>query len=69
MKKQPSKRGASKPKTWLITGLLSGLALAYLFFIFLPGQRSLGELRAQVQERHQQITQAQSLARTVVEYG
>ena len=66
MKKQPSKRGASKPKTWLITGLLSGLALAYLFFIFLPGQRSLGELRAQVQERHQQITQAQSLARTVV---
>jgi Tfp pilus assembly protein PilO len=65
MKKQISKRKTGKPKSWLTTGLLAALALAYLFFIFLPGQHSIGELRAQVQERHQQILQAQTLARTV----
>jgi Tfp pilus assembly protein PilO len=65
MKKQFSKRKAGKPKTWLTTALLAAVALAYLFFVFLPGQHSIGELRAQVQERHQQILLAQSLVRTV----
>ncbi len=65
MKKQASKRKSGMPKSWLRTGLLAAAALAYLFFVFLPGQQSIGELRAQVQERHQQILQAQSLKRTV----
>lgn len=67
MKKQIPNRRAGKPKTWLTTALLAAVAMAYLFFIFLPGQRSIAELRAQVQERHQQILQAQSLTRTVAQ--
>ena len=65
MKNQVSKRKTAKPKSWLTTALLAAMALAYLFFVFLPGQHSIGELRAQVQERHQQIMQAQSITRTV----
>jgi hypothetical protein len=65
MKKPPPTRRSGKPKSWLTTALLAAAAMAYLFFIFLPGQLSIGELRAQVQERHQQILQAQSLTRTV----
>jgi Tfp pilus assembly protein PilO len=65
MKKQVPTRHSGKPKSWLTTALLAAVALAYLFFVFLPGQESIGELRAQVQERHQQILQAQSLTRTV----
>jgi hypothetical protein len=65
MKKQIPTRRRGKPKSWLTTALLAAVALSYLFFIFLPGQLSIGELRAQVQERHQQILQAQSLTRTV----
>jgi Tfp pilus assembly protein PilO len=65
MKKQIPTHRRGKPKSWLTTALLAAIALAYLFFIFLPGQLSIGELRAQVQERHQQILQAQSLTRTV----
>jgi Tfp pilus assembly protein PilO len=65
MKKKIPSRQNGKPKTWLTTALLAAVALAYLYFVFLPGQRSITELRAQVQERHQQMSQSQSLARTV----
>src|SRR5262245_37868487 len=54
-----------RPKTWLITGLLAGTAIAYVMFIFLPGQVVIGKTRAAVQERRQQIMQAQTLAATV----
>ena len=54
-------------KTWLITALLAAVAVAYVVFIFLPCQRSIDVLQAQVQERSQQILQAQSLARTVAQ--
>jgi Tfp pilus assembly protein PilO len=58
---------SGKPKTWLITALLAAGAVAYVVFVFLPQQRSIGVLRSQVQERHQQIMQAQSLAGTVAQ--
>lgn len=54
-----------KPPTWLITGLIGSGAVAYALLVFLPGQTSIGELRDQVQERHQQIMQAQSIARPI----
>jgi len=67
MKKKFVQRKNGKPKTWLITGLLAAGAVAYVVFVFLPFQRSIGGLRAQVQERRQQIMQAQSLGGTVVQ--
>jgi Tfp pilus assembly protein PilO len=63
--KQPLKRQPGKPKTWLTTGLLASIAIGYVVFVFLPSQRSIGELRSQVQERRQQIMQAQSMQQTV----
>jgi Tfp pilus assembly protein PilO len=67
MKKKFSHRKPGKPKTWLITGLLAACAVAYVVFVFLPFQHSISDLRAQVQERRQQIMQAQSLGGTVVQ--
>jgi len=67
MKRKTTPRKSGKPQTWLITALLAAGAIAYVVFVFLPNQRSIGELRAQVQERRQQIMQAQSLGGTVVQ--
>ncbi|HMC11439.1 MAG TPA: type 4a pilus biogenesis protein PilO [Pirellulaceae bacterium] len=67
MKKKTLGRKSEKPKTWLITGLLAAVAIAYVVFIFLPSQHSINALQGQVQERRQQIMQAQSLAGTVAQ--
>src|SRR5262245_5700473 len=67
MKRKIAPRKSGKPQTWLITALLAAGAIAYVVFVFLPFQRSIAELRAQVQERHQQIMQAQSLGGTVAQ--
>ena len=67
MKKKSLARKSGPPKTWLITGLLAAAAVAYVIFIFLPLQRSIDVLQDQVQERRQQIMQAQSLAGTVAQ--
>jgi Tfp pilus assembly protein PilO len=67
MKKKSPSRKSGPPKTWLITGLLAAAAVAYVIFIFLPLQRSIDVLQDQVQERRQQIMQAQSLAGTVAQ--
>lgn len=65
MKKAPRVTPRRQPRTWMITGLLASIAVAYVAFIFVPGQKSISELQAQVQERHQQILQAQSLTRPI----
>ena len=65
MKKKTSAHYSGKPRTWLITALLAAVAVAYVVFVFLPAQHSINDLRADVQERHQQIMQAQSQIRTV----
>jgi hypothetical protein len=64
MKARPTKK-PGQPKTWLITGLLAAGAIAYVVFLFLPGQRAIDKVRADVHERRQQIMQAQSLLGTV----
>jgi Tfp pilus assembly protein PilO len=64
MKRASGAKGR-RPKTWLITGLLASGALAYVVFIFLPGQRAISKIRADVEERRQQIMQAQTLTSTV----
>ncbi len=67
MKAKSTSRKAQKPQTWLITALLAAGAVAYVVFVFLPFQRTIGALRDQVQERTQQIVQAQSLVGTVAQ--
>jgi Tfp pilus assembly protein PilO len=65
MKKKQTSSSGKKPQSWIITGLLAIVAVAYVWLVFLPSQRAINERRAQVQERRQQIMQAQTLARTV----
>jgi Tfp pilus assembly protein PilO len=65
MKKKSLHRKTEKPKTWLVTGLLAAAAVAYVVFLFLPLQHSINKLQQEVQERRQQIMQAQSLVGTV----
>src|SRR5262245_19204460 len=67
MKKKSLNRKVAKPKTWLVTGFLAAAAVAYVLFGFLPLQNSMNQLRQQVQERRQQIMQAQSLVGTVAQ--
>ena len=54
-----------KPRTWLITALLASLAVGYVVFIFLPLQRKIHVLRADLQEKRQHVVQAQSLTGTI----
>jgi Tfp pilus assembly protein PilO len=65
MKKKTVIKPNRKPQTWITTALLAAIAVAYVVFLFLPGQRSISQLRALVQERRQQILQAQTLLSTV----
>src|SRR5262245_11599083 len=67
MKKKSFKQKTGKPKTWLVTGLLAAVSVAYVVFVFLPLQHSIDRLQQQVQERRQQIMQAQSLVSTVAQ--
>ena len=67
MKKTVVLARQGKPRTWLITALLAAVAVSYVVFVFIPCQRSIGVLQSQVQERQQQILQAQSLVRTLVQ--
>lgn len=50
-----------KPRSWLITGIVAAAAIAYVFLVFLPGQRSILAIRSQLHQRQQQILQAESL--------
>ena len=61
MKKKPTNQPGKRPQSWIITALLATVAVAYVWFVFLPCQRVINERRAQVQERRQQIMQAQAL--------
>jgi Tfp pilus assembly protein PilO len=66
MKRQIPKTASGKPRTWLITALLAAVSIAYVIFIFLPVQRSIRELSAELQQKRQELVQAQSLSRPIV---
>jgi Tfp pilus assembly protein PilO len=65
MKKTYSPSTTGKPRTWLITALLAAVSVAYAVFIFLPIQRSIRALSADLQQKRQELVQAQSLARPI----
>lgn len=50
-----------KPRSWIITALLSAVAVAYVLFVFLPGQRAIGSMRKQLHEKQEYIVQADRL--------
>jgi Tfp pilus assembly protein PilO len=52
--------------TWVITVLLAGAALAYVFGMFLPRMRAIAAIRQQVSAKHDLMAQASKLAPTVV---
>ena len=51
----------TKPRSWIVTSLLSAVAVAYVVFVFLPGQRAIGGMRKQLHEKQQYVVQADRL--------
>jgi len=54
-----------KKRSWIITTVLAAVALAYAFLVFLPGQKAIGKLRLELQEKQQFIAQSQMVAASV----
>jgi Tfp pilus assembly protein PilO len=65
MSKPSAPPPTGRPRTWLITALLAAVSVAYVVFVFLPVQRSIRSLSAELQQRRQELVQAQSLARPI----
>jgi len=47
-----------KPRSWILTLVFSAAVLAYIFFIFVPTQRSIAELRKGLEQQRQYVVQA-----------
>ena len=56
---------AKKSRGWMITMLLAGCALAYVVFVFLPGQVKVAKLRAKLREEQHFVIQADRLINTI----
>lgn len=52
-------------RSLLITALLAGGSVAYVFFVFLPGQKAIGQLRRELDTKQQFIIDADRLAHAV----
>jgi len=44
--------------SWFVTVPLAAVAVAYVAFVFLPGRRAVGELKQQISQKQEFITQA-----------
>jgi len=55
------------PKSWLITGLMGAAAVAYVVFVFLPLQRSIDNVRRQINQRREEIVQSQTLTSSLAQ--
>ena len=54
-----------KIPTWLITLLLGGGALAYVMFVFLPGQKKIDQMREEIKLRQSEIVAGELLVQEV----
>jgi Tfp pilus assembly protein PilO len=53
---------AGRPvKSWMVTSLLALAAVGYVVFVFLPGQRSIAQIRSEIDEKRQHVLQSQQL--------
>ncbi len=59
-----SRKGKSN-KSLLMTIGLTGAAVCYVAFIFMPGQRAIGKLRDELDERQQAVVDSDLLAYTI----
>ncbi len=55
-----------KPKSWILTVLISGTALAYAFFVFLPAQKSIASLRTELEQQRREVVELGSLETKIV---
>ena len=51
------KTTGKKPRSWILTVILSAAVLAYTFLIFVPMQRSIGKLRDELEQQRQYVIQ------------
>lgn len=58
---------AKKPKSWILTVLISGTALAYAFFVFLPAQKSIASLRSELTQQRKAVLELGSLETEIVD--
>ncbi len=57
--------GLPRKYQWAVTALLSSVALAYLFYVFLPQMHSIREIRLQLSSKHDAVAQESKLSPTV----
>jgi Tfp pilus assembly protein PilO len=58
---------SKNPKSLMLTVLISGSALAYAFFVFLPTQKSIGSIRSELAQQRNDILALGSLESEIVE--
>jgi len=51
-----------KKRSWIITSILAVAALAYVFLLFLPGQKAVEKLREELRDKQDFVAQAALLA-------
>lgn len=51
----------SKIQSWMITAAVAACALAYAWFLFLPGQSAIAEMRSEIQNKTDYLLTSQTL--------
>lgn len=53
---------AGRPvKSWMVTAILAAASVGYVLLVFVPGQRTISQLRSELDEKQQHVLQAQRL--------
>ena len=58
---------AAKPKSWVLTVAISGAALAYAVFVFLPAQKSIASLRSELARQRSEVLELGPLETEIME--